>query len=58
MGMDVGEKGGDGLRGRWHGSGGERAGLRTAHAGEVYLFLVCGAACVAGIFIGFGGFGS
>ena len=57
VGVDVGEKGGDGRRGEWCGSGGEGAGLRAAHAGEIYLVFVGGAACVAGIFIGFGGFG-
>ena len=57
MGVDIGEKGGHGMEGRWCGSGAEGAGLRAAHAGEIYLFFVGAAACIAGIFIGLGGFG-
>ena len=57
MRVDVGEKGGDFLRGGWWDFGGEGAGLRAAHAGKIDFVFVGGAACVAGAFIGFGGFG-
>lgn len=57
MGVDVGEEGGDGLRGGWRGAGGEGAGLRGAHAGEIDFVFVGGAACVTGVFIEVGGIG-